>query len=143
MSIEEIQNLSFSCLRCGACCSGDPGVVLFSSSELEKMCQFLSFSKEEFLKKYTYLTFYEEKEVSSLKEKSNGECIFFSPKKGCEIYPVRPLQCQSYPFWGRILKSSFAWKNESNYCIGINQGEKANVKQIGEWIFLERQEDYF
>lgn len=143
MSIKEIQNLCFSCLRCGACCSGEPGVVLFSSSELKKMCQFLNLSKEEFLKKYTHLTFYEEKKVSSLKEKPNGDCIFFSLKKGCEIYPVRPLQCKSYPFWSRILKSSFAWKSEGNYCPGINQGEKANVKQIGEWIFLERQEDYF
>lgn len=42
-----------------------------------------------------------------LKFKDDGSCMFQSQNGRCEIYPVRPLICRTYPFWlsddGEIL----------------------------------------
>lgn len=34
-----------------------------------------------------------------LKYKSNGSCMFQNHHGRCDIYPVRPLICRTYPFW--------------------------------------------
>jgi len=142
MTETEMTSLCFECVRCGACCSGEPGLILFSPAELEGMSRFLAVSKRDFLKTYARPAEYQGKGVMTLKEKENGDCVFFDAEKGCLIYEVRPLQCRSYPFWSRILKSRFSWKTESLHCPGMNQGSPASLERVGEWIALERREEF-
>ncbi len=35
----------------------------------------------------------------SLIEKPGGDCIFWDKVAGCTVYPARPAQCQTWPFW--------------------------------------------
>lgn len=38
----------------------------------------------------------------SIKEifiENDWPCVFLLPEKGCLIYPVRPIQCRTFPFW--------------------------------------------
>ena len=45
------------------------------------------------------------------------QCVFFDgPKKKCSIYPVRPFQCRTYPFWEHFRLNGKQVKRE---CPGI------------------------
>ena len=46
------------------------------------------------------------------------------------IYPVRPSQCSSYPFWQDILKSRRRWEREAETCGGMNKGKRWTRKEI-------------
>jgi len=41
----------------------------------------------------------------SLKEKHNHDCIFLE-STGCRVYPARPAQCRTYPFWEQKIGGS-------------------------------------
>ena len=43
----------------------------------------------------------------SIKEEENGRCLLY--RDGCRIYPVRPFQCKTFPFWFDILRSRKKW----------------------------------
>ena len=42
----------------------------------------------------------------SLVEFPNGDCVFFhGESRTCQVYPVRPRQCRTWPFWNSDLSS--------------------------------------
>ena len=86
-----------ACRKCeGNCCIGESGYIWVSPIEIKEIAKFLGMDVEEFKEKYLIKVGYK----YSIKEKSfkNGfACIFF--ENGCKIYPVRPTQCRTFPFW--------------------------------------------
>ena len=85
------------CLSCeGSCCRGESGYIWVSKEEIDNIAKFLRISSKRFIEDYLKKVGYR----YTIKEiKKDGEyfCLFFN--NGCEIYPVRPAQCRSYPFW--------------------------------------------
>lgn len=130
------KGLSFSCTGCGKCCTGFPGYVWITNEEAQKIAQFLQIPLEKFLVHYV-------RKLSrglSLKEISPSyACIFYQDKK-CTIYPIRPLQCRSFPWWPEIVKNEENWKNASCSCEGINHKSASLVsaetiqKTLDEYI---------
>jgi len=45
-------------------------------------------------------------------------------RRGCSIYPVRPLQCRTWPFWHGNLASRQAWDLASKKCPGMDRGKR-------------------
>src|SRR5947209_8178156 len=87
--------LKFKCTQCGNCCTGAPGFVWVNEEELTAIADFRKEPLEEVMGLYT-------SQVGSdrtLREKPNGDCIFYDRRAGCTIYPVRPRQCRTWPFW--------------------------------------------
>ncbi|WGK68159.1 YkgJ family cysteine cluster protein [Candidatus Haliotispira prima] len=120
--------LQFSCTGCHACCRHEEGYVFLSETDVAKICAHLRIPPSLFRKKYT-------REVSlggvsrlSLTETPEHDCIFWSD--GCTIYPVRPLQCSSYPFWPQNLGTKDSWDEEATQCPGMNQGELHGAEKI-------------
>src|SRR5262249_40365817 len=70
----------------------------------------------------------------SLKESRTADgqypCIFLTEKRTCSIYPVRPLQCRTWPFWDGILKTPEKWEATSKGCPGMNKGKHYTSDQI-------------
>lgn len=64
----------------------------------------------------------------ALKEKPNGDCIFHDG--GCSIYPVRPAQCRTFPFWLKNLRNEQAWQDTAAGCPGIGQGELHDRERV-------------
>lgn len=62
----------------------------------------------------------------SLLELANGDCEFLGRdadgKARCVIHPVRPRQCQTWPFWASNLRSRRLWEAAARVCPGIGQG---------------------
>jgi len=120
--------LTFHCTRCGDCCSGTAGHVWFTVPELEQMSRYLGLLPFEFLRRHA-------RKVEgrySLNEAPGArglECEFLrrDPVTGlvsCAIYPVRPAQCRTWPFWPESLHSRASWRAAAAECPGIGRSAK-------------------
>ena len=137
------EGLKFTCAQCGNCCTGGPGFVWISAVELARLAEYLNLSEREVVRRYC-------RRIDgklSLKETRRGElydCVFLKEQKPhagngdrvvqsirvCSVYPVRPLQCRTWPFWDGNLRSEAAWERAGKGCHGINQGRKFAVEEI-------------
>ena len=118
------EGLQFTCTGCGDCCTGDPGYVWVGRKEIEALARLLGLSTNEFGKRYL-------RKVGSrysLIEKPNGDCVFYD--RGCTVYPARPGQCRSFPFWSENLKSRKAWDEVAAECPGTNRGKLYTLENI-------------
>ena len=67
----------------------------------------------------------------SLKEFPGGDCVLWGgEERGCLVYGVRPMQCQTFPFWAEHVKSAEAWDELAHYCPGVNKGACVAAKEI-------------
>ncbi|MFP4392606.1 MAG: YkgJ family cysteine cluster protein [Desulfohalobiaceae bacterium] len=118
--------LYFACQNCGTCCTGESGTIYVSSQELEPIASFLGLKLEELIQRHLYPF----QDSYSILEDEQGSCHFYSRKQGCLIYPVRPWQCKSYPFWFRNLRSKKSWMRVSYECPGIGLGRLYTLEEI-------------
>lgn len=131
--------LKFSCKRCSSCCRYDAGFVFLSENDLEKLINELKMDRNSFLKTYCrWVIDRNGKEVLSLKEKSNKDCILWD--SGCQVYQARPVQCVVFPFWENILSSKKAWEIAASGCPGMNSGELHTQKTIEQLINLKKSQ---
>lgn len=113
------EGLRFSCLGCGRCCRGEPGAIYFTSEEEQRILAHLNMDHETFCRSYVTKWWGR----PSLLEKRNGECVFYCRETArCSIYPVRPEQCRTFPFWPEILASRESWNACAQHCPGMNEG---------------------
>jgi Fe-S-cluster containining protein len=119
--------LHFTCTRCGNCCTGEPGFVWVNDDEVKALAAFRGEPVEEVLGLYTRR---EGGTRRSLKEKANGDCVFYDPDTGCTVYPVRPRQCRTWPFWECNTHSPEAWAKAAQSCPGMNRGELIPAEEI-------------
>lgn len=111
--------LKFKCTECGKCCTGAPGYVWITESEMSAMAAALNISLDLFRKKYVRL----KDNRYALIEKKNGsqyDCIFLKDKK-CQVYTSRPIQCRTYPWWKENLKTEESWRKAAEDCEGIDE----------------------
>ena len=110
--------LRFQCTACGDCCTGVPGFVWVNKSEIEGMAACLDMEVAEFETRYV-------RQVGirkSLIERPNGDCVFLHGRR-CDVYPVRPRQCRTWPFWDSNVSSPERWSDAAKSCPGCNQGK--------------------
>jgi len=110
----------FACTGCGQCCTGSGDYYIeVSPTEQRRICEHLSVSWSWFRRRYVFRY---DNEVESLVMGKGGACVFLDENNRCRIYPVRPAQCRSYPYWPELLGSRRAWQCEARRCEGIGQG---------------------
>jgi Fe-S-cluster containining protein len=66
----------------------------------------------------------------SLREKANGDCVFYDRSAGCTVYPVRPRQCRTWPFWDVNVATPEAWRRTCEVCPGSGRGELVSADEI-------------
>jgi Fe-S-cluster containining protein len=118
--------LQFQCTRCGSCCTGKPGFVWVEDAEIEAIAAHRNEKLAETLTLYTRTV----GSRRSLREKANGDCVFYDRQAGCTIYPVRPRQCRTWPFWDSNVATPEAWKATCRVCPGAGQGELIPAEEI-------------
>lgn len=119
--------LCFSCTQCGNCCTGAPGVVWVDEQEIERIADFLGQTVGEIRLFHTRLL----GRRVSLREYANGDCTFFDPKtRKCSVYPIRPKQCRTWPFWKSNLESPRHWRDVQTTCPGAGNGEFFSLEEI-------------
>ena len=139
LSESELSTLHFQCQACGYCCAGDSGYIFLTAEDLDSILEHLKISQQIFIEKYCHWVMVEEKEYLSIREEESiPRCVFLDEANRCRIYGARPLQCRTYPFWPRIVKSLYAWKAEAKNCPGMGQGPAVDPLSAGEKIIAER-----
>lgn len=129
--------LRFECTQCGNCCSGPTGFVWFSAEEGRRMAAHLGIEESVFYERFA-------RKLAnrwSLREyhtKEHGfNCVFLDRESQpgnalCSIYPVRPTQCRTWPFWPENISSPPAWDavKKRTPCPGMGRGTLIPIEQI-------------
>ena len=118
--------LAFTCTKCGACCTGAPGYVWVSPEEIERLADFRGLSVREFSARFVRKV----GQRHSLIERPGGDCIFWDKTAGCTVYPARPVQCQTWPFWPENVESPEEWDRVRTVCPGSGKGRVYTVGEI-------------
>ncbi|WP_422926680.1 YkgJ family cysteine cluster protein [Singulisphaera sp. PoT] len=132
MSSEELETpwyhegLTFGCTKCGACCTGAPGYVWVDAEEMARLAEFRGETLEQFAMQFVRQV----GDSYSLIEKPGGDCIFWEKGVGCTVYPARPVQCQTWPFWSENIETKESWDHIVSICPGSGRGS-------GRWFSLE------
>jgi Fe-S-cluster containining protein len=126
--------LSFACVRCGRCCAGpEEGYVWVTPQDVAAIAEHLGIDPQQVQQTYVRRA----GGRASLRERvGTHDCVFLiEPQAGddgwdCAIYPVRPAQCRTWPFWPANLHSADTWARASQRCKGINHGPHVDFDEI-------------
>jgi len=135
--------LNFTCTQCGNCCTGGPGFVWVSKEEIIRLAEFLHITPQETVERYcrkidgrfsfkearnngSYDCIFlrEEKLPRPAKSRDDHDAAVLHTRRSCAIYPVRPLQCRTWPFWDSNLASPENWDRASRRCPGMGSGHR-------------------
>ena len=106
--------------------SDDRGHVWVNLEEIRRLAEFRGQSRETFS-----LAFVRQVGTRySLKEKPGGDCVFWDKSVGCTVYPARPVQCQTWPFWPENVESPETWDQVKSVCPGSGKGQLFTVEEI-------------
>jgi hypothetical protein len=131
--------LSFTCTQCGNCCTGAPGYVWISDEELSRLAEHLKTSVEQVVTQYCRRVGGRVSLNEHRTPQGNYDCVFLreqrvpgesEPRRTCAVYPVRPLQCRTWPFWDANLSSEQSWRHAARRCPGIGKGRPFTLGQI-------------
>ena len=120
------EGLRFRCTQCGNCCTGTPGFVWVNEEEIAAIAAFRQEDAAVTRGLYVHLAH----RGSSLREKLNGDCVFYDKEAGCTIYPVRPRQCRTWPFWESNTRTPEAWEHTCEICPGAGNGDLISAEEI-------------
>ncbi len=119
--------LQFRCTQCGNCCTGSPGFVWVDDNDIAAIATHLD-------KPIGEVRLLQTRPVGgrlSLREHANGDCVFLDPlTRKCSVYPVRPKQCRTWPFWRSNVESPEAWERTKLTCPGAGCGDLVSLDQI-------------
>lgn len=118
--------LQFTCTQCGKCCTGEPGFVWVTDEEVAALAKVRGEPVRDFLAVYTRMA----RGRRTLREKANGDCVFYEAGKGCTVYKVRPAQCRTWPFWESNIETPEDWQRTTEICPGSGTGELIPVEEI-------------
>lgn len=117
--------LRFTCTQCGNCCTGPPGFVWFNDDERDAMAEYLNLPVDEFLKRYAR-QHHGKWTLGELKTNHGYDCILLDRtpdgRAMCSVYPVRPVQCRTWPFWPENLASAEHYVRAARTCPGMQKG---------------------
>jgi len=112
-----------ACKECdGNCCIGESGYIWVNQYDIKAISDYMKISEDLFKKTFLIKVGYR----YSIKEKpyKNGfACVFF--ENGCSIYPVRPNQCRTFPFWDYYKDKTDELKKE---CPGIIENGEFRIE---------------
>lgn len=110
------EGLRFQCTGCGKCCTGSPGYVFLSQTDIERLSHHFQCSPTDFTKKMTRFV---DGQYALLDRPGSYDCIFLQNNQ-CSVYENRPTQCRTFPWWIHHLRGPSDWEEAATRCEGIN-----------------------
>jgi len=132
------KGLRFECTQCGDCCRnhGEYTYVYLTRGEVRSIADHLGLTQAAFREAYCL----EEDGWTTLRM-DEPACPFLDGENRCRIYPVRPKQCATWPFWEENLERE-TWEGAvSDCCPGIGKGPSVPAEEV-ERIARETEDWY-
>jgi Fe-S-cluster containining protein len=118
--LDSVSSLPFECTSCGKCCR-TIGTVYMDPDEISAAAKYMNQTTADFIKscassetmgmddsELPWIT------VKNKETEKGPACHFLDAETNqCTIYPVRPIQCSTYPFWNDVMTSEYRWNNEA------------------------------
>lgn len=129
LSPPEAPALQWECTGCGACCSG-PGAVYFTADDMEAIRLHLGPDDNEWARTQTRLV--QKRERGLYVHQTDRACILLGENKRCRVYPARPLQCRTYPFWTSCFEDAESFQAFRSSCPGNrhSQGKRYGLREL-------------
>jgi Fe-S-cluster containining protein len=110
----------FRCQRSGNCCSRPEGEVPVGPADVARIAKHLRLSEDAVRSRF--LT----RRGDRLIDGQGGRCVFLEDGReaACSIYPARPKQCRTWPFWPELLRSPESLREAMRMCPGITPIER-------------------
>lgn len=124
--------LKFTCTQCGRCCTGAPGYVWVTDDEITAIARELGEPVAEVRAVYTRRA----RGRRTLRERANGDCVFYEKSRGCTVYRARPVQCRTWPFWQSNVESPEEWRRTAESCPGAGRGEWHSADEVTRRVSL-------
>lgn len=124
--------LAFECIQCGRCCAGpEEGYVWATAAEIESLADYLKLSVDEMRRRFVRRV---GRRHSIIEDPVSRDCAFLASdehgRRFCRVYPVRPAQCRTWPFWPRNISDPDSWGQAGLRCPGINRGPLHGYDEI-------------
>jgi len=129
--------LRFHCTGCGACCTG--GVdhyVAVTAGEQNAIRAFLGLTVAWFRRRYLE---HDADGTPGIRLNADGRCPFLGADNRCHVYPVRPRQCRTYPWWPELVEHRRDWEREAKRCEGMNHGPVVPLAVIERGLARDRR----
>jgi len=95
--------------------------VWVNADEIAQLAQYLELTPRRFEHQYMRRLGLR----NALHERASGDCVFFDPcERRCIVYPARPVQCRSYPFWDGLIEDKQSWARLRDGCKGAQRGQR-------------------
>ena len=120
-----MEGVRFQCTSCGACCKfGPSSVVYITDAEAARTAAHLGIPTATFVRTCCHV----EDGSLALNQTADRYCVLFDPfTRQCNVHPVKPAQCSSYPFWPSALRD---WEETAKRCEGIGRGELISEEEV-------------
>ena len=122
------RGLCFECTQCGSCCAfrGQYAHVYVDREETERLARLLDMPLSRFKKRYTFVDEYGWRQLRTKGER----CVFQDPDtEACTVYPARPTQCRTFPFWREFVQDG-RWRDEvRGLCEGVGRGRLYSIEE--------------
>jgi Fe-S-cluster containining protein len=131
--------LRFECTQCGKCCTsrGEYDHLYLNDEEVTRIARYLRMVPMEFRQQYTFVDEYGWTQLFL-----DERCVFLDPAtRRCTVYPARPAQCRTFPFWSDLVRLG-AWTAEAReLCEGVGRGAVHSPSEVaGRMREMDRSE---
>ena len=119
--------LRFDCQpECGRCCTRRDGhdYVYLEPEDVWRLALRLGLSTAEFRRRHTV----RDRGWTALRM-AGSACPFLDGWR-CRVYPARPAQCRTFPFWREALRTPEAWRALRDLCPGVGRGRLWSLADI-------------
>lgn len=111
----------------GRCCRGESGTVHVDEQEMQALADCLRMNIIDFIntclvRKENRLT------IKEKRTETESICVFFDTGNNrCSVYPARPTQCRTFPFWD-FFKGKFSLAAAE--CPGVRHRDAAGSASV-------------
>lgn len=121
------KGLRFECTRCGRCCTrhGEHAFVYVNRAERGAIAGYLGLPRAEFERLHCA-----EADGWTHLRMDGDDCRFLAEDRTCRIYPVRPTQCATWPFWRANLDAETWTGVVTEICPGAGRGPLHRPEEI-------------
>ncbi len=134
--------MKFQCQMSGKCCKsqgGEAGFVNLTESDLVRLEKYLDQDRKDFAieREFDYFRYETKKHTRWVLKGTSQQCPFLKNNL-CSIHKVKPIQCQTWPFWPEYINADGTWnKDLIGFCAGLDKGPDRNIEDI---LKLDKEE---